>query len=212
VDEAQRQTIQLRLGAGIPRILLSDLLDWVVRVTTREGPRLIQDAGKDGVIAIAPVLGQLAGLVRATETLVTLPRTDPAYDKTLPDGLRTPRVVRALRELAGQLDDTVTLAGAVQRPEPPEIVFVDHAHVRGTTPTVALVGRGFTPHSTAVLVAAGRPDLGETESQQVDTDCLGRALCTFDALPAAAPPGLTWLITLVTEDDIRSNTVEALRT
>ncbi len=42
---------------------LSDLLDWVVRASRDEGPRLIQDAGKDGVRAFAPVLRRLRGLV-----------------------------------------------------------------------------------------------------------------------------------------------------
>lgn len=213
VDAAQRQTIPLQIGQGTPPILLSDLLDWVVRVSTSEGPRLIQDAGKDGVIAIAPVLGQLKGLVAGVVTLATTPPGAPGYDPTLPDGLRTPRVLRAFRELAGQLNDTVRLANAVQRREPPEIVFIDVTNAGDGVTTVPVVGRGLVQGSTAVLVAAGRPDLGEIPADSVDTTRPGRATCTFRTLPAGIPLGsLSWLITVVTPAGIRSNTVEALRT
>ncbi len=82
VDAAQRQVIQLDftgLSVELPELplskgktftetkrfehqqaplLLSDLLDWVVRACRDEGPRIVQDAGKDGVLAFAPVLGE----------------------------------------------------------------------------------------------------------------------------------------------------------
>ncbi|MET7476259.1 carboxypeptidase-like regulatory domain-containing protein [Streptomyces sp. NPDC005648] len=218
VDAAQRQTIQLRFADGTPPtppILLSDLLDWVVRVSTVEGPRLIQDAGKDGVIAIAPVLEQLARLIHLTEQLVT-PPVGRGGDRTLPDGIRTPRVLRALRELGGQLDIADRLAGAVRRPEAVEIVFVDSAGAgeNGISTTVTVVGRGFVPGSEAVLSAAGRPQFGEFPATgPVDLARSGRATFTFGILPtgtASAP--ITWLITVVNPGGIRSNTVDALTT
>ncbi|MGW2517735.1 carboxypeptidase regulatory-like domain-containing protein [Streptomyces sp. NPDC001617] len=222
VDAAQRQTIQLRFSDGTattpatPPILLSDLLDWVVRVSTMEGPRLIQDAGKDGVIAIAPMLDQLARLIQLTEQLVT-PPVSQGGDRTLPDGIRTPRVLRALRELGGQLDDAKRLAGAVQRPEAVEIVFVDAAGAGGDgiSTTVTVVGRGFVPASEAVLTALGRPQFGEFRSTKpVDLGQSSRATFTFGFLPSGTAPTapITWLITVVNPGGIRSNTVDALTT
>ncbi|MFF4273889.1 carboxypeptidase regulatory-like domain-containing protein [Streptomyces sp. NPDC001536] len=208
VDAAQRQTIRLDFGGAAPSILLSDLLDWVVRVSTAEGPRLIQDAGKDGVIALRPVLVNLTNLVRGTQRLA-----DPnqrGNDPNLPGGLRTPRVLRALRELSGQLDDTARLAGAVRRTETPVIVFVDR--VIDDPVIVTLAGRGFAADAEAVLVADGRPEFGEVESTRVTLQG-GRAHFEFPDLPAGSPTGsVDWLITVVNPGGIRSNTVEALRT
>ncbi|MCH5674139.1 carboxypeptidase regulatory-like domain-containing protein [Streptomyces gilvus] len=218
VDAAQRQTIQLRFGDATPPtppILLSDLLDWVVRVSTMEGPRLIQDAGKDGVIAIAPVLDQLARLIRLTTQLVTTP-PNQGGDPTLPDGIRTPRVLRALRELGGQLDNASGLASAVQRPEAVEIVFVDAASAGGDglPATVTVVGRGFVPGSQAVLTAAGRPQFGEfPATRPVVLGPSSRATFTFGFLPSGTPAApITWLITVVNPGAVRSNTVDALTT
>ncbi|MGP4047381.1 MSCRAMM family protein [Streptomyces sp. 2A115] len=205
VDAAQRQTIQLRfagLNAPLP-ILLSDLLDWIVRVSTSEGPRLVREAGKDGVIALAPVLGQLADIVRATEQLAV-------GDPSLPDGLRTPRVLRALRELRTQLADTVRLARAVQRTEAPVIVFVDDVDLDNGV-TVTLVGRGFLAPATAVMSAIERPGLGEFTASTVDLSRVGRADAIFPTLPTNIV-GLTWQVTLINPGGVRSNTVEALRT
>ncbi|MGI5453433.1 carboxypeptidase regulatory-like domain-containing protein [Streptomyces sp. CA-249302] len=224
VDAAQRQTIQLQFKDGdpsttpptppTPPILLSDLLDWVVRVSTAEGPRLIQDAGKDGVIAIAPMLKELARLVLLTEGLAA--PLNQGGDRNLPEGMRTPRVRRALGELRTQLDDTVRLSSAVQRPETLEIVFVDDVVRDETTGTrtVTVVGRGFQTGSRAVLVPEGRAELGEVRSTDaVDLSRAGRAGFTFGFLPAGTPSApVTWLITVVNPGGIRSNTVDALTT
>jgi hypothetical protein len=217
VDAAQRQTIQLRFGGlasqqsalspqkpALLPILLSDLLDWIVRVSTAEGPRLVQDAGKDGVIALTPVLGQLADLVLATEQLAV-------SDPTLPDGVRTPRVLRALRELRTQLADAVRLARAVQRTEAPVIVFVDNVIDRQPGLDATLFGRGFLTGAKAVMSAIERPELGEFQATLVILLGIGRADTTFPTLPTTLA-GLTWQVTLINPDGTRSNAVEALRT
>ncbi|MFF4253268.1 collagen binding domain-containing protein [Streptomyces sp. NPDC001663] len=210
VDAAQRQTIQLRFDSLPPRqpallpILLSDLLDWIVRVSTAEGPRLVREAGKDGVIALTPVLGQLADLVLATEQLA-------ASDPSLPDGVRTPRVLRALRELRTQLADAVRLARAVQRTEAPVIVFVDEVTDLRPGLSVTVVGRGFLTGATAVMAATERPELGEFTATVVTLDGIGRADTTFPTVPTILA-GLTWQVTLINPDGTRSNAVEALRT
>ncbi|MFC8516874.1 hypothetical protein [Streptomyces sp. NPDC057257] len=220
VDAAQRQTIQLQFKDATPNtpetppILLSDLLDWVVRVSTAEGPRLIQDAGKDGVIAIAPMLKELARLVLLTEGLAA--PLNQGGDPNLPEGMRTPRVRRALGELRTQLGDTVRLSSAVQRPETLEIVFVDDVvrDDKNGTRTVTVVGRGFQAGSRAVLTPEGRAELGEVRSTDtVDLSRAGRAGFTFGFLTAGTPSApITWLITVVNPGGIRSNAVDALTT
>ena len=77
-----------------------------------KGPRIIQDAGKDGVFAFAPVLRRLRDLIRAT-------RHAARHERGLPHGMRTPRVDRALQVLVAQLGEATDLAGQVRRDAPP---------------------------------------------------------------------------------------------
>ena len=50
LSEAERQTIQLRFGPN--RLTIAELLGWVEQFTAEEGPRVIREAGKDGVVAL----------------------------------------------------------------------------------------------------------------------------------------------------------------
>jgi len=106
----------LPVPADTPSILLGELLSWVERVASEEGPRLLQDAGKDGATALTPVLDKLRRLVRAS-----LVNTGSGANRGLqspgsvPAGYATARVQRALAELAGYLDDTTVLASRIQR-------------------------------------------------------------------------------------------------
>jgi hypothetical protein len=99
-----------------PSILLGDLLSWVERVASDEGPRLLQDGGRDGASALTPVLDRLRGLVRAS-----LVSTGSGSSRGLqspdavPAGYATQRVQRALVELAKYLDDTAHLADQIRR-------------------------------------------------------------------------------------------------
>lgn len=106
---AERQTVLLRLNdeGDVPTtMLLSELLDWVDRFATDEGPGLIQDAGTDGVNAFVPTIRRLATLVASA------PEQDPA-DPQIPPSFFTARVLLALRQLASQLARATDLADAV---------------------------------------------------------------------------------------------------
>src|SRR5262249_16792985 len=59
----QRAAVRLDMGAGEPALFASELLDWVADVATQEGPRLLQDAGRDGVAAVGERLKELAEFV-----------------------------------------------------------------------------------------------------------------------------------------------------
>jgi hypothetical protein len=237
VEAAQRQVITLRfanlrihvpslpLSAGgetqvifdahEPPILLADLLDWVLRASRDEGRKIIQDAGKDGVVAFAPVLDKLRVLVHATQKL-------SREHGALPAGLRTPRVRRALREVARQLDEATDLARSVQRQEPPEIsaaleqakggyVFAPQLQAVPTDVCIILLGSNFRDGATAALTAAGRPDLGEVRSDP-EPNVAGPSIAwaTFKD-PRPDNPGITWLVSLTNSDGTHSNEVEALR-
>ena len=80
---AERQTLQLNFTGlvnlpSVPGLLsatsysfnnasplfVAELLDWTSRVATEEGPRFIQDSGKDGVAALNPTLNNLRAYAR----------------------------------------------------------------------------------------------------------------------------------------------------
>jgi hypothetical protein len=103
VGAAERQTTELTFGDGRPSIFVAELLAWVERFATEEGPRLIQDAGKAGVRAFFPTVDQLEGLVRDAR----IPPQDPAK---LPEGYATARVQRALSELFEYVQKAAQLA------------------------------------------------------------------------------------------------------
>jgi hypothetical protein len=239
VDATQRQVIELRFAgkrvdvpAGSlagpsrqhrfdekePPILLSDLLDWVVRASTDEGPKLIQDAGKEGVFAFAAVLEQLRTLIHAARQRVR-------HDHTLPAGMRTPRVDRALMVLAGQLDDAARLAGAVRRDEAPEIAeawLIDSptagARRRQTQlPAqgpiwIALRGSDFRAPVSAVLTAEGRADLAVMPAISTHVSAPSVAYAQFPN-PRHVPhsAGTTWLVSLTNDDTTQSNEIEVVR-
>lgn len=189
VDAAQRQVIQLdftglsvklpelplskgktftetkRFEHQQPPLLLSDLLDWVVRASRDEGPRIVQDAGKDGVLAFAPVLGELRVLIRATQTF-----TDSPKGVTLPDGMRTPRVRRALDVLAGQLDEAANLAALVRRDGAPEVTgtpILTTTDQPAGQMLITLTGFNFRRNSSVFLYADDRQDVPDVQARYV---------------------------------------------
>jgi hypothetical protein len=58
---AERQTYELDCD---PKMTIAELLEWAQRFTSEEGPRLIQDAGKDGVRAVTATLQKIQQLVQ----------------------------------------------------------------------------------------------------------------------------------------------------
>ena len=112
---AERQTILLDFTSigGESSMFVAELLDWVDRAASQELPQQLQDSGKDAIGAMKHVLANLHRFVR-TALLPTQPF------KGLPPGYRTPRVQRAMRELAQQLHETLKLANQVKSPDFPE--------------------------------------------------------------------------------------------
>jgi hypothetical protein len=210
VDAAQRQVIELKFPDQ-EALLLSDLLDWVERASRDEGPRIIQDAGKDGVFAFAPVLRQLRDLVRAT-------RNAARHGGGLPDGMRTPRVDRALQVLITQLSEATDLAGTVRRDPPPLIeaalVFeggtgtrVSLAQLSRSVPSihVDIFGANFRPNASAVLIAQDREDLPELHTGSITVTPPNLITTTFrNPTTVRDGAGVTWLVAVTNEDGTQS--------
>jgi hypothetical protein len=99
---AERQTISLPLD-GQPLLTIDELLGWVERFASEEAPRLIREAGKDGVIAFIPTLRRLHNL-----SYEVAQNSNNSNGNTR--GFHTPRVQRVLKEIAIHLKKTLNLA------------------------------------------------------------------------------------------------------
>jgi hypothetical protein len=120
LSSAERQVLELHFinTPELAAIFLGDLLSWVELFAADEGPRLIRDGGKDGVIeAFRKTAEKLAKMVAATANLSAVGGIG------LPASFRTARVRRALEELAGQLANVFELAKQIRRgPVTPPVV------------------------------------------------------------------------------------------
>jgi hypothetical protein len=214
VDAAQRQVIELKVAGHAP-LLLSDLLDWIVRACRDEGPRMIQDSGKDGVTAFAPVLSRLLEIVRRTRDITRPGASLPPGMRPVPDGLRTPRVRRAFQVLLAQLEEAARLARLVQRDEVPVIAeaFVIKPSGSGSGGSgsatasgrveIEIRGSNFRRRATAFLAVERRPDIPELTAPVV-----WRAPNRVRANFRNPRPGVTWLVSLMNEDGTYTNEVE----
>jgi hypothetical protein len=117
---AERQTLELRfpgaptrpLVAGSPPMFVSELLSWVERFATEEGRQLIQDGGRQGVVAFRPTIELLQALVEAA-LVAPAGLQDPFR---MPAAYRRQRVQRALAELAQQLDNAAERIELIRAP------------------------------------------------------------------------------------------------
>jgi hypothetical protein len=99
-------------------LFVAELLDWVDRAASDELPRLLQDAGKDGLDSLQRVTDRLRKFVHGAIS-------PPQNAVGLPPGYHTPRVKRAMRLLADGLDETYKLALQLRPPDLPVEVSRD---------------------------------------------------------------------------------------
>jgi len=134
MGDAERQVSQLNFvrPAGLPPVIVripskdggtedypfprdtsgmfvAEFLDWVDRAASEELPRLLQDAGKDGIDSLQTVTRRLCAFARAAV----------GQKEGLPPGYYTPRVNRAMELVAKGLDETYRLALQIHAPEFP---------------------------------------------------------------------------------------------
>jgi hypothetical protein len=109
---ADRQVVELHFAQE--PLTIAELLSWVETVATEEGPRLIQEGGKTGVIALKSTIAKLTELVTGS----LIPPQDPAR---LPAGYRTARVQRSMQELREHLKETAALIHSFHQSDPQPI-------------------------------------------------------------------------------------------
>jgi hypothetical protein len=102
-------------------LFVAELLDWVNRAVSDELPRLLQDAGKDGLESLLSYMERLRKFVHAAIPAIS-PAVRSPVTRGLPPGYHTPRVNRAMRLLADGLDETYKLAQQLTLPDQPVAV------------------------------------------------------------------------------------------
>lgn len=242
VDAAQRQVIELRFEdlvvPDVPQVpfrgnpprtvseplghqdpmFLSDLLDWVLRTSRDEGPRIIQDAGKDGVLAFKPVLSTLRLLVRATGQIAR----ERNARNAMPAGMRTPRVDRAIKVLAAQLDEAANLASLVQVDEPPAIAYASILNPNTSLPVppaglgllpaiqVMLTGSNFRGPARAVLATEDNESIADLKASATIYNPSSASAVFANPSTSTANAG-TWQVSIINDDETQSNWIEVLR-
>lgn len=145
---AERQVTQVTLAGG-EVVFVGEVLDWVQRFATEEGPRLLREGGKDGVInAFRPTLDRLIRLVSGLLEVSAKNSNNPTA------GFHTPRVRRSLEELKLNLETTRVNAGRISRLRAPVIRLVEHADVSANDSAklanllLTVSGDNFNPSAT----------------------------------------------------------------
>lgn len=200
-----------------PSMYVSELLDWVETVAVREGPRIIQDAGKDGVTSFMFTLDRLRRYVRAA--LITENGGLQSADR-LPGGYRTPRVQRAIQELATQLDDATDHSARVGRGQPPKVrqVLVNGGFRQDSQPHLVLLvlGEHFQQGATVRLTSGTDGDLdlrrGPDHVHWQDSGMLSVTVDPGDLLKAARgdKDERSWSLSVTNPDELSSEPVYAL--
>jgi hypothetical protein len=178
---------------------------------------MIQDAGKQGIFAFQPVLNTLRTLIRATGQ-VARERDD------LPAGMRTPRVGRAIKVLAAQLDEAANLTTLVRADLAPQVAFASVQDPTYNSPVsgpalaklqqieIVLTGSNFRPNAKAVLIAEDREDIPDVFAHATTVNTPSRAAATFiNPSKLANGAGTTWQVSLINDDETQSVPIEVLR-
>lgn len=94
-------------------LTMGDLLDWVETFAAQEGPQLLQEGGKDGVLAFRATLARLTKWIAAAHDFSR--DGDKERKGKAPASFFTSRVQRALGEIEKQLQTTSQLARGISR-------------------------------------------------------------------------------------------------
>jgi hypothetical protein len=111
IGPAERQTLGITLIDGSDSIIfLEDILVKIENFVGDEAPRLLRDGGRLAVTTnVVPVAEMLQMFVESAKQQII----------GVPDGYQTVRVQNSLDDLGDQIDELLTLAGAIGRTLPP---------------------------------------------------------------------------------------------
>ena len=181
LGQAEREITELELDVnGGTRVFIGELLQWVEDFANDEGPRLIKEGGKDGVIhSFRPTINKLTELVKAAAehshdgpttngpALLTAATTGGNGSSTNPTAaFHSVRVGRALDALAHHLETTAELADQIKRDPAPSISAVfqtpqaDHI-------LLSVIGKNFKPEATLHLESTDEANEETPEPDQL---------------------------------------------
>jgi hypothetical protein len=112
IGAAERQTTELQFFHE-PYLTAAELLSWTEDFSKNEGKQLVQDCGKDGVVAFRSTINRLNYLMFLAAKVSEAPRSG-----NLVHGFYTYRVRRSLQEIGQYLQLTQTEADRIRRREP----------------------------------------------------------------------------------------------
>ncbi len=182
--DAERQAIPLPLGKNQPTLTIAELLEWVERFASKEGPRLIREAGKDGALSFRSTVKRLHEAVSEALAISQQPSGNPVK------GFHTPRVQRTLAELQYYLEETLKLVGQLERLPAPIITTVDPNYgVKGQTVRVTLDGKNLQDVTEVKLSWSGPasiPDSGDIPGENMTVVNSTQIRASFNLTKAAA--------------------------
>jgi hypothetical protein len=112
IGAAERQTTELQFFHE-PYLTAAELLSWTEDFSKNEGKQLVQDCGKDGVVAFRSTINRLNYLMFLAAKVSAAPRSG-----NLVHGFYTFRVQRSLQEIDQYLQLTQTESDKIRRREP----------------------------------------------------------------------------------------------
>ena len=207
---AERQTILLKFGTQSEPMFFADLMGWVERFASEEGPRIIQDSGKDGVGAFSATVRRLHDLVvAALLTSWTPPGLQNPADPDVPDAYRATRVQSAISELAGDLGEAFDLATRVTRVPSPTIAaavytpdpFLPPPSTGPAKKSVSMnvYGTHFAPKPTVLL--APMPGTKTAEIKATRSHYINHAyLHALFSIPAGIAAGTSYSLVIANPD------------
>ena len=149
-NERQSMLLEFKDGSGLPPMFLEDMLVEIEKFVTDEGPGLLRDGGKISVTNnILPVVKSLQELVSQSH--------HPENNDELPEGFRTARVRRSLKDLERQLKDLVELVKQVEQqvPTAEDDLVIDGVVLASSTP-----GSPYSPYLATLSIIGSGIDFG----------------------------------------------------
>jgi hypothetical protein len=204
----ERQTTTLQIPNTAP-ITVAELLEWIARFSSAEGPRLLQDGGKDGAVAFIPTANTLYQLTQEAANMAKQNSGNPTR------GFHTPRVQRTLEELATYLFDVTRLAAQVRSDGRPLVKAVEPTEVEiGTASVVTINGFDFQRVLTGPS-SGENPKVEFTQGTNVVRNDISVTFTSSEqisarfTLPATTPTG-KWTVVVINPGGARGELLNAL--
>ena len=200
---AERRVTKLDLGTN-PPIFIGELLSWVERFALEEGPRLLKEGGKEGIIqAFGPTVAKLNTLVKGAADESAKNSSNPT------PGFHTPRVQRAFEELSVHLNTTLNLANSIRRVPAPFISVINPKEVTSGEPVMVRInGANFQSGPKVNLIETGVLEPNTRESTVNFADGT-EILATFD-LADDLPDNSVWTVEVTNPDGQKGSLEEAI--